>query len=441
MRLLVVDDRTRFSCGSCTACCDQPWHTLIEPDKAQALTRHDFSSYPQLAGKSFSRPSKEHPRYHELAKGEGTRCLFLDTDGLCIIHKELGPDAKPHMCRQFPFLPAFTAADDRVSVNFGCPSVQASRGAPLTDQREEITATVGVSSRPVRGNAETALDAACRLDSDEAEALFARLINLFDPAAPDDIWSRFSDALALVGAVRLAKTADASPDPDWLATLKAGRPLSTTPQLPSIHHYGKPSQAPMPARFLFAATMYPDAVPADTMAGAGFFKRLTLVPKLMALAKLTGAYSSRLLDRNVALDAVLTRELTPALAPAATTLLARYYQSRLWQRFIAGTRLSVTAGLHQHILDLNAILFFARAEAARTGAFTLDEPLIRAALTRVEFHLANQSRLHDHVLKNWLRAQLDSLDLAFQSLRLMALTPPPAQTDSVDPAAKPAEQR
>jgi len=112
MRLQVVDDAVRFSCGSCTACCDQPWRTMIEASKAQALDEHDFNAYPQLAGKEFYHKSKaqRNPRHgqpdtnrpeplYPLAKGEGTRCLFLDSDGLCIIHKELGPEAKPNMCR------------------------------------------------------------------------------------------------------------------------------------------------------------------------------------------------------------------------------------------------------------------------------------------------------------------------------------------------------
>ena len=161
MRLQVVDDSVRFSCGSCTACCDQPWRTMIEASKAQALDEHDFSAYPQLAGKGFYHKSKagSNPRHgqsitnrpetrYALAKGEGTRCLFLDTDGLCIIHKELGPEAKPSMCRQFPFLSARNWVEDRVSANFGCSSVQDDKGRLLTDQADEIAGVVALSDRP-----------------------------------------------------------------------------------------------------------------------------------------------------------------------------------------------------------------------------------------------------------------------------------------------------
>ena len=86
MRLQLLDESARFSCGSCTSCCDQPWRTMIEADRAQALDRHGFSAYPGLVDKTFYRkPSDGRKDFFELAKGEGTRCLFLGSDGLCII--------------------------------------------------------------------------------------------------------------------------------------------------------------------------------------------------------------------------------------------------------------------------------------------------------------------------------------------------------------------
>ena len=143
MRLQVLDPQAKFACGSCTFCCDQPWHTYIEKDKAEALDLADFGDFPQLAGKTFYHKSAQaDDGTYILAKGEGTRCLFLDTDGLCIIHKKLGAEAKPSMCRLFPYLPSATHVDDRISVNFGCPSVQNRKGPELCDQRGEIEAVI-----------------------------------------------------------------------------------------------------------------------------------------------------------------------------------------------------------------------------------------------------------------------------------------------------------
>jgi hypothetical protein len=198
----------------------------------------------------------------------------------------------------------------------------------------------------------------------------------------------------------------------------------------------------MGARLLFAATLHPDTVPGDAGSGMGFFRRLTLIPKLLSLAKLSGGYASRLLGRNVSIDDVFRHPVAEALDPAATRLLLRTFRARLWQRLLTGTRLPVIAGVHQHIQDFNAIIFLARAEAQVTGATLLTEPLIRQALTRVEFHLANQARLYDRTLKNWMRSQLCDLGVAAHSLRLMALEPPQstptrasAATTLLDPSA------
>lgn len=426
MKLRLFDESVSFSCATCTACCNQPWRTLIEPEKARALDAHDFGSkYPQLNGKTFyySNGSDTGGRY-ELAKGEGMRCLFLDVDGLCIIHKELGAQAKPDMCRQFPFLPAHTWTQERISANYGCPSVQKATGRPLSDQAGDIADVITPGARPPDPTAPTPLDATTSLTPEEADALFDRAIAIFDSRREGDIWTRFAELLATLVAVREWKTAKPAPggaDAGLVEALRAPGSFPGAPPVPAITGFESPAKTPAPARFLFAATLYPDTLPFDAAPAAGFFGRLTLIPRLMALAKLSGGYASRLLGRNVVVHEVLRHALEPELEPAATHLLVRYYASRLWQRFPAGTRLTIIAGIHQHIQDLNAILFFARAEACHTGQDRLTEPLIRQALTRVEFHLANQNRLHDHVLKNWLRGWLANPSLAFQSLRLMAL--------------------
>jgi Fe-S-cluster containining protein len=427
MQLQVLDESVRFSCGSCTRCCDQPWRTLIEPDKAAALDAHDWSGYPQLTGRTlYTKPKGSSETLYELAKGEGTRCVFLDTDGLCIVHKELGAEAKPHMCRQFPYLPARTWVDDRISVNFGCPSVQDAHGVTLAEQRDEIAELVPLTTRDPKPDAPVAFDATLRLTPAENDALFERAVALFDPQTDEDLWTRFADLVALLAAVGDTKrNAQDDPSSDRLVTLlRSNERLPNTPDVPEIRAFEHPSQAPMPVRFLFAATLYPDTVPADATTRLGFGRRLTLIPKLFALARLSGGYASRLLGRNVSIDDVVEHEVADKLAPAGRDLLVRYFQSRLWQRFLAGTRLTVLAGIHQHICDLNAVVFLARAEALARGTTRLTEEIVHEALTRVEFHLANQSRLWDQTLKGWLRTQLRNPALAAASLRLMALKRP-----------------
>ncbi|GAG22906.1 unnamed protein product, partial [marine sediment metagenome] len=255
---------------SCTFCCDQPWRTLIEADKAQALDGHDFSAYPQLAGRSFYHQSKDdgEGRYR-LAKGEGTRCLFLDTDDLCIIHKELGAQAKPHMCRQFPFLAAYTWVDERVSANYGCPSVQASEGARFVDQAEEVAELVPRRQREPKPGTSVPLDSSCLLTPDQNDALLARAVSLFDIERDGDVWSRFAELLALLVGVRERRMANAGQDDELVDLLRSGDDLPGMPEVPQIAAYAQPGQSPMGVRLLFAATLYPDTIPADAVRKMG----------------------------------------------------------------------------------------------------------------------------------------------------------------------------
>jgi Fe-S-cluster containining protein len=405
---------------------------MIEADRAQALDRHDFSAYPELAGKTFyHKPSDGRKDYFQLSKGEGTRCLFLGGDGLCIIHKEMGPEAKPSMCRQFPFLPVQTSKDDRVSVNFGCSAVQEHSGQLLSEQIDEISATVGVSKGAVDSDAPIPLDRKCLLTQAEGDALIDRIFALFDDRHAGNVWTAFAEALDLLHTVRACKSQPgaSSESADLLGRLRSDEPLLDAPTVSPVQAFRNPAAAPMPARMLFAATLYPDTVAAGATSGTGFIQRLMQIPKLMTLATLSGGYASRLLGRNVSITQVLAHEVDAELGSDATALLLRYYRSRFWQRMMVGTKLPIVGGVHQHICDLNAILFMARAEAAAQNKRRMSADLIRQALTRVEFHLANQVRLYDHTLKGWFTSQLCDLGMATQSLRLMALQrlPEPAE--------------
>lgn len=56
-------------------------------------------------------------------------CVFL-SNNLCSIHAEKGPEAKPHQCRQFPFLPISTPDGMYVGLSFFCTAIQQQHGRP-----------------------------------------------------------------------------------------------------------------------------------------------------------------------------------------------------------------------------------------------------------------------------------------------------------------------
>lgn len=425
MRLQIVDPNINFECNSCTRCCDQPWRTLIEPDKIERLDGVNWAAeFPEMSGRELYRKARLGKKtVYELGKGEGTRCVFLNHDGLCRIHMRLGYDAKPQMCQQFPYFSALAWDADYVSANFGCKAVQESSGPPAIHQCEQIAATVPLHDQPAHTDAPFMLAPATFIPQSDAHALLDRLGELLvsddasNSAAVDGtrtIMQRLADALATLqnalqtdstrfGEALACGALDADVDPDQYQPFESA------------------ADAPMPSRFLFAATLFPDTLPPDAAENMGFFKRLALVPKLMALTQMRGAYASRLLGRNVKLGPLLDRAADVALTPDATALLGRYLRSRLWQQFPGGTHLPLLSALHQHILDINAVVFFALAESGDGGTTVLDEPIIQRALMHVEFHLSNQPRLHTQVLQKYLKGSLGNPGLAWASLRMLRL--------------------
>ncbi|MCG3136230.1 MAG: hypothetical protein HJJLKODD_00056 [Phycisphaerae bacterium] len=427
MSLPVIDPEVRFACGTCTACCDQPWRTLIELDKIPAIEQHDFSAYPQLRDKEYFTPATDHPeRYAVLAKGEGTRCLFLDRDGLCIIHKELGAAAKPHMCRQFPYLPVRWNDQWQVSANYGCPSVQERRGPELTSQAEDISRLLPVLSSAAPATS-VPLGASIRVSIPVVAALQERILQLWSNDSADSIWTIFAQWLALL--LNVGRFSQQQPDSE--AELFEKLTQETTwldySSFGEMRPYTRQMEIAFPVRMLFAANLYSDTVPAEALASISFWQRLTMVPRLMSLARLQGAYASHMLNQLIQVERVWRDPTELNLSPAAVSLYKRYFRSRIRQGYGLGRGLSLAAALHQHILDYNALHFFARV-LAQSAERPDDDHIWRRALTLVEFHLANQHRLYEKTMKKWFYGQLNNIFNIWGSLRMFS---PAGKTVSV----------
>jgi len=423
VRLQVIDPQARFTCGGCTRCCTQPYAVIMEEAKAQALLKHDFSAYPQLAGQTLFTNSKDAPAgYVVLPKQAGTtRCLFLADDGLCLIHKEMGADAKPRNCLKYPFHISPTYVDDRVSLDFGCPNVQNPAGRPLSAQGTDVVSICPPSKIPVYRDARVDFCAGAQLPHAEFELLLDRCEQAMMAENGESIWQRFARILRLLQGVQTELRERPAVLAEWLTS--QARALSDEAMAAPLP-YRNPAAAPSPVRMMFAATLLRDVLPVDAMLNLSLWRRVRLLPKLMSLAKLTGRYESKFLGREIDIDAMLRHPLEPDLEPAATALLQRYYRTRIWQRFIVGTRLSIVAGFHQHIQDLNAVLFLARALAHHQQTSRLTESQVAEGLSRVEFNIANQPRVFDQKSLTWFTGQLDNPSLALESLRLMALGQP-----------------
>lgn len=125
----------------CGACC-RNLTVDLDPGEQARIARHDWAREDERFREGFVVAGVNlwnEPR-DELKKQADGACIFLDRDGLCLVEKRLGRDAKPRICRKFPYV--FVAAPDgeRATVSVECASRWRSLadGAPVEAARAEL---------------------------------------------------------------------------------------------------------------------------------------------------------------------------------------------------------------------------------------------------------------------------------------------------------------
>jgi len=141
---LLVPAAARFTCHGCGACCQ----TVI-PMPVHAHERARILSHAEFLRRTFpgEDPESLFLRERSIAgleiyslRTRDGRCVFLGDDNLCRIHKEVGGDVKPAVCREFPLAFAVTPDGVQVSLRPNCESAARSRrdGQPLGEQQAWI---------------------------------------------------------------------------------------------------------------------------------------------------------------------------------------------------------------------------------------------------------------------------------------------------------------
>ena len=122
----------RWDCHQCGVCCRGSVVPLSAEDVAR-LKEQKWQERPEFAGTSVTVRESLLGHDYRLAHREDGSCVFLEADGLCRIHKELGFDAKPLVCRS---LPCRSCRDNvaYVTLRRACPSAAADLGRPVAEQ-------------------------------------------------------------------------------------------------------------------------------------------------------------------------------------------------------------------------------------------------------------------------------------------------------------------
>src|SRR5436190_13978519 len=139
-----------FTCTRCGDCC-RNGNVMLGPgeeDRLRALDWHGREADLEGAPTVVSTALTGGRRVRRLARREDGACVYLGSDQLCRIHRHFGADAKPLVCRLYPF--GFYPVADRVAVDcsFSCRSISEGTGAPLAERVPEWTALLGEASAP-----------------------------------------------------------------------------------------------------------------------------------------------------------------------------------------------------------------------------------------------------------------------------------------------------
>jgi Fe-S-cluster containining protein len=125
----------RWDCHQCGVCCRGSIVPLSDDDLAR-LKAQKWEEHPELGGTPTIQRESWLGREYRLAHRPDGSCVFLLPDGLCRIHKELGFDAKPLVCRMFPLQVVPRDGVAILTIRRACPSAAADKGRPVAEQLE-----------------------------------------------------------------------------------------------------------------------------------------------------------------------------------------------------------------------------------------------------------------------------------------------------------------
>jgi lysine-N-methylase len=131
--LKVLPTIERWDCHQCGVCCRGSLVPLSDDDLKRLEQQH-WEQHPDMRGTPTIHKESWLGRDYRLAHREDGSCVFLLPDGLCRIHKELGFDAKPLICRMFPLQVVPRDGVAMLTIRRACPSAAGDKGRPVAEQ-------------------------------------------------------------------------------------------------------------------------------------------------------------------------------------------------------------------------------------------------------------------------------------------------------------------
>ena len=120
----------RWDCHNCGICCRGSIVPLSGDDLRKLRAQH-WEKHPEYGSSPIVVTHGLFRKTHELAKHRDGSCVFLTADGLCRIHAEHGPTAKPLVCQMFPLQLVPLEKSAVLTVRRACPSAAAEQGRTI----------------------------------------------------------------------------------------------------------------------------------------------------------------------------------------------------------------------------------------------------------------------------------------------------------------------
>ncbi len=195
----LIYSKQGYDCLQCGKSCSKQWRILVDPDSKERLESTEIYQLAVRNGYSPLRQVDEPEGWHELygtgqpqrVEDSSSNCHFFE-NRLCQVHSSAGPEMKPRVCQQFPFLPLETPAGIFIGLSFRCTAVQENYGGGLESHRDQLERLVsGSSYRKVGFGAIPLSSSGPTCDWEEYLSLENKLMEILNQAStPLEFWDK-----------------------------------------------------------------------------------------------------------------------------------------------------------------------------------------------------------------------------------------------------------
>jgi lysine-N-methylase len=125
-----------WSCEGCSDCCRI--EAAITDEEKRRIEALDLANDPEVGPRPWFAPIGRGPGKWRLSHRREGGCVFLTSGNRCRLHERFGADAKPFVCRLFPFVLIPAGNHWRVGLRFSCPPAATNRGRPVAQAENEL---------------------------------------------------------------------------------------------------------------------------------------------------------------------------------------------------------------------------------------------------------------------------------------------------------------